>query len=88
MMRTEQRGQILLTWVTSGLKGGINGPEQVGGEVGGVVAQASAPPFQPPQDQPNSIPAVATGDRARWHAIARAYALGIPIPEIITETAE
>jgi len=68
--------------------GDINGPEQVGGEVGGVVAQASAPPFQPPQDRSNSSPAVAAGYRARRHAIAWAYALGIPIPDIIAETEE
>ena len=61
---------------------------EVGGVIGKVAAQANAPPVQPPQDQSNSIPVVAEADLARRHAIARAYALGLPIPEMVEESAE
>ena len=67
---------------------GVDRPKRVGGVIGKVAAQANAPPVQPPQDQSNSIPVVAEADLARRHAIARAYALGLPIPEMVEESAE
>ena len=67
-------------------RGGVDGSERPGGMVGNVAAQANAPPVQPPQDRSNSTPVVAAVDLARRHAIARAYALGIPMEGINAET--
>ena len=66
--------------------GDINGPEQVGGEVGGVVAQALARSTFPTTSgsvEFDPCPAMAAGNRARQHTIARAYALDIPIVRLV-----
>jgi len=59
---------------------GVDRSERVGGEGGGVIAQTSASSIQPPQDRSNSIPVVAAVDLVRRHVVARAYALGLPLP--------
>ena len=63
-------------------------PERAGDEVRDVAAQANVLPVQPPKDQSNSIPVVAAADLARQHVINQAYALGLPIPEMVAEVAE
>ena len=58
---------------------GVYRSNRVDGEESGEVnVLANAPHIQPPQDQPNLIPVVAAVDLARRHAIARAYAFGLP----------
>jgi len=69
-------------------RGEVDMPKQAGEEVRDVAAQTNSPPVQPPQDRLNSIPVVAAADLARRHVITRAYALGLPIPEIVAEVAE